>query len=657
MSGVTASPLPKDEAIRYDAFISYSHLKDKPVAAGLQSAIQKLGKAWHQRRALRIFRDDTSIAATPELWPTIQKALAQSRYLIVLASPQFAASKWCGMEVSYWLEHRSIGTLLLALTEGELIWDDGGRDFRWGETTPLPQCLKGRFVHEPKWIDLRPFRKDPDGRNAKLIDASAEFAATIHGMPKEDLLSQEVRQQKRTLRLAWLAAGILLMLTGAASWQWAEAVAQRREAEIQRADAVAQRDRAERNLEIARKTAKDLIDKIALGLRFTEGMRVEAIQEILETVRSTMGELVRSAPDDPRLQQMMATMLDRFANTYREAGALDRALAATEEALSIIRKLAAELGTPDVQNQLSVTLNTTGDIRKDRGNRTGALAAFEESLAIMRALVANDPTNPHLQRGANIALTKIGDMRLAERQLTEAIAAYEEALIFMRKFAGARPNDPDYLDRQRDLAVSLNKVGETKLALRDEAGALPLFEEGLAIRRRLISAGPWKSDWQRDLSQSLMYVGNIYLRQGKKPQALAAYEECLPIRRKLVSMNPGSAQSQRDLGIILGILGEIWLDEGSQSAAAALLEESVAILRELARAAASNASLQTDLATGLFSLARAVAADIPRVRTLLQEAITIVEKLEREGRSDPEIREFLRVLRESVSRLPARRSR
>ncbi len=37
----------------YDAFISYSHAKDKPIAAALQSVIQKLGKPWYRRRALR----------------------------------------------------------------------------------------------------------------------------------------------------------------------------------------------------------------------------------------------------------------------------------------------------------------------------------------------------------------------------------------------------------------------------------------------------------------------------------------------------------------------------------------------------------------------------------------------------------------------------
>ena len=41
----------------YDAFISYSHAKDKPIASALQSVVQTLGKPWYRRRALRVFRD------------------------------------------------------------------------------------------------------------------------------------------------------------------------------------------------------------------------------------------------------------------------------------------------------------------------------------------------------------------------------------------------------------------------------------------------------------------------------------------------------------------------------------------------------------------------------------------------------------------------
>src|SRR5438477_6368692 len=107
----------------YDAFISYSHAKDKPIAAALQSVVQRLGTKWYQRRALRVFRDDTSLSATPALWPSIERALSQSRFLILLASPEAAASPWVDKEVSCWLAHKSTDTLLIALTDGDLAWD------------------------------------------------------------------------------------------------------------------------------------------------------------------------------------------------------------------------------------------------------------------------------------------------------------------------------------------------------------------------------------------------------------------------------------------------------------------------------------------------------------------------------------------------------
>jgi hypothetical protein len=72
----------------YDAFISYSHSKDRALAAGLQSVMQSLGKAWWQRRKLRVFRDETSLAATPEMWANIEKSLKASRFLILMASPE-----------------------------------------------------------------------------------------------------------------------------------------------------------------------------------------------------------------------------------------------------------------------------------------------------------------------------------------------------------------------------------------------------------------------------------------------------------------------------------------------------------------------------------------------------------------------------------------
>src|ERR1700722_9026368 len=107
----------------YDAFISYSHAKDRPIAAALQSVIQTLGKPWWKLRASHVFRDDTSLSAAPGLGSALESALSASRYLILLASPQSAASKWVEHEIETWLNTKGSETLLIALTEGDLTWD------------------------------------------------------------------------------------------------------------------------------------------------------------------------------------------------------------------------------------------------------------------------------------------------------------------------------------------------------------------------------------------------------------------------------------------------------------------------------------------------------------------------------------------------------
>jgi WD40 repeat protein len=222
----------------YDAFISYSHAKDRPIAAALQSVIQRLGKPWYTRRALRVFRDDTSLSATPELWPSIERALGQSRYFILLASPSAASSKWVSKEVAWWLDQNKVESLLIGLTEGNLQWDEITSDFSWRDGTPLPSMLARQFPAEPKWVDLRAYRDGTRSRNAKFIELSAEFAATICGVPKEDLLSQEVRQQRRALTLATSAVGLLLILAGVAYWQRDHAVRNEQEATAQRDQAL-----------------------------------------------------------------------------------------------------------------------------------------------------------------------------------------------------------------------------------------------------------------------------------------------------------------------------------------------------------------------------------------------------------------------------------
>lgn len=89
--------------LRYQAFISYSHAADNRLAPALQVALHKFAKPWYRRRAVHVFRDETNLLASPQLWKNIVRALDQSEYFILLASPEAARSKWIAQEVAHWL--------------------------------------------------------------------------------------------------------------------------------------------------------------------------------------------------------------------------------------------------------------------------------------------------------------------------------------------------------------------------------------------------------------------------------------------------------------------------------------------------------------------------------------------------------------------------
>jgi hypothetical protein len=143
------------EGAGYDAFVSYSHAVDGQLAPALQAGLQSLGKPWYRRRVLRVFRDKTSLSASPELWPSIERALVASRYFVLLASAEAARSRWVDQEVRWWLEHRSPATMLIGLTGGQLAWDDARGAFDPARSPALPPTALDWPGAEPLWVDLR----------------------------------------------------------------------------------------------------------------------------------------------------------------------------------------------------------------------------------------------------------------------------------------------------------------------------------------------------------------------------------------------------------------------------------------------------------------------------------------------------------------------
>jgi WD40 repeat protein len=167
---------------------------------------------------MRIFRDKTSLSANPSLWRSIEQALTESQFCLLLASPASAKSPWVKQEIQWWLRHRSVEKLLIGLTDGDILWDGQTGDFDWGKTTAIPYCLKGAFAAEPLYADFRPAKasgrfldSDPAYRSALL-----DVAAPLTGRPKDDLDSEDIRLHRKARRTVGAVAVVTVVLAGTA---------------------------------------------------------------------------------------------------------------------------------------------------------------------------------------------------------------------------------------------------------------------------------------------------------------------------------------------------------------------------------------------------------------------------------------------------------
>lgn len=213
----------------YKAFISYSTAADGKFAPALQSALHNFAKPWYKLRSIRVFRDATSLAATPELWPSIEAALNESEYFLLLASPQAAQSYWVDREVKWWLENRSIKKMFIVLTDGVLVWDRKANDYDWEQTSALPTSLRNQFKNEPLYVDFCWIKKDEDLslRNSQFRSTVLGLAAPLYGKEKDQLDGEDVRQRRRNIRFAWSAGLGLSIAISLAVWGGREATLQR----------------------------------------------------------------------------------------------------------------------------------------------------------------------------------------------------------------------------------------------------------------------------------------------------------------------------------------------------------------------------------------------------------------------------------------------
>jgi WD40 repeat protein len=270
----------------YHAFISYSHEADAQLAVALQSGLQRFAKPWYRPRALRIFRDESSLSNDPGLWSAIARGIDSSEHLIVLASEDAAKSDWCAKEVEYWRARKGNANVLIVLTHGKIKWDKTRNDFDWADTTALAPTMRGICAEEPRITDMVWAHKETDLSlsHAQFRDAIADLAAPLHGKRKDEIAGDEVREHRRTMRIVRNAVLLLLGLTALAVGAAVLALLARNDAIRQRRNAVSRVLASQSGRELRASLPSGALTAVAA---YREKATPEAMASLVNAVQQT----------------------------------------------------------------------------------------------------------------------------------------------------------------------------------------------------------------------------------------------------------------------------------------------------------------------------------------------------------------------------------
>jgi tetratricopeptide (TPR) repeat protein len=552
----------------YDAFISYSHAADGRLAPALQSALQRFAKPWWKLRALNLFRDATSLAASHDLTGAIKAALGEARHFVLLASPRAAASKWVQREIEFWRQSRAADTILIVLTDGAIAWDEAAGDFDWTRTDALPASLEGAFGSEPLWIDLAWARREDQvsARDPRFQHAIAMLAARLHGKSLDAIAGEDVRQHLRTRRLARAAqAAIALFAAAATAGAW-YGISGQRQAEVeaararaaaaaearQRVEADRQRTAAQDNLAEALRAADTIVFGLVRNAGRFAGVPKQTLLQLVKQVEAVLTRLERGN-DSPELRHRQVNVQLELSNLYLYLGELETALARARRARAILETMrAAAPADNPMRRSLADALVAEAKVLLRLARVDQAHEQLQRARALLEAVTGPEAeTDAHLE-ALMVVLAQIARIHVRTKNPDQGLAVLDQARRIGRIL---------YLERGRsDLAESYSELlaiaGPLLRQKGDHAELARVVDEREQIIDRELARNPGDADWMRARRAHYSQRASALAARGEHAAASEMYAKALGVAHRLTGLDPSSVQD----AVVLMRTHLIWAD-------------------------------------------------------------------------------------------------
>ena len=503
---------------KFKAYISYSH-RDERWAIWLHRALEsyrlprkligtetRVGKV--PARVKPVFRDRDDLSSDSDLAGTVKEALTNSENLIVVCSPESAASVWVNEEIRYFAALGREKKIFCIIVDG----DPSATDV---EAACFPSALAEIGLQEPLAADVR---KWADGKRLSRL----KVIAGMLGLPLDQLRRRDL--QKRQRAWAWATLAVIAVL-------------------VVLVTAITSRIAAEQR----RVSGESLVSYKLTELRTMLNVPddPEELTRLQQWDKQELESLISSAGDGDDALLNAAMDLREQGNDLYGNGNLLESLEKFQQSWALLAvSYQRDRSNKDIFFELGQAEFYIGQIYMDQGKLEEAEQAFFAYAEITRRLIVSEPENADWVLEMAYALTNLGVLENKKEksdpertlQLTQSALEYNQIALVL---------DPQNTYYKSELGQSHAFLADAQRGVCDLEGALLSRQKNVSLEREMLAMDPGNAINIKRLAFALSGYTSVQIEMGRTADAINSSEQAIELAQLLTQEYPNNKQLKR----------------------------------------------------------------------------------------------------------------